>query len=108
MRLFNQVVTARGGDHLAVLHTVEHGKLAHGRTITPELVGVDDLWHVVLTEQSSDERSSCLDITVFLKENVQHGSMFIHGSPQPVFDPADVHVHFVQVTPGTPSGFPVS
>jgi transposase InsO family protein len=34
--------------------------------------------------------------------------MFIDGPPEPVFDPANVHAHFVELPLGTPAGFPVA
>ena len=91
MGLLDQVVAAGGGDNLNVLHGVEHRKFPKSGAITPELVGVDDLWYVVLTEQSTEEQSGSLGIAVFLKEDVQHGSVFVDRPPQPVFDPAHVH-----------------
>lgn len=70
MGLFNQIVAAGCGDHLDVLHRVEHGKLTQGRTIAPEFVGVDDLRRVVLSQEPTKERFSRLGIAVLLKENV--------------------------------------
>ena len=43
-----------------------------------------------------------------LEEHVEHISVFIDRSPQPVGDTAYNHVHFVQMPPGTPAGFPVA
>ncbi|WP_425429947.1 hypothetical protein [Deinococcus hopiensis] len=34
--------------------------------------------------------------------------MFVDRPPQPVFDTADVHAHFIKVPPGTTSWFPVT
>ena len=48
--LFNQVVAARSGNDLDVLHSVEHRKGSNGRPVTPELVGVNDLWDVVVDQ----------------------------------------------------------
>jgi len=58
MGLFNQIVTARRADDLDVLHAVEHRKFPNGRSITPELVSVDHVWHVIIHQQSS-EKSLC-------------------------------------------------
>ena len=45
---------------------------------------------------------------MFLQEDVEHCALFINCPPQPVFDPADDNMHFIQMPPGTPSGFPVA
>ncbi|BDP43611.1 hypothetical protein DAETH_35800 (plasmid) [Deinococcus aetherius] len=106
--LFDQIVTASGRHDLDVLHRVEHGKLTQGCPIAPQLVGMDNLRHVVFPQQSLEERSGGLGVAVFLKENFQHGSVFVHGPPQPLFDTPHVHAHLVKVPPGTPTGFPVA
>ena len=49
--LFNQVIAARRRDHLEVLHAVEHWKGSNGRPVTPELIGVNDVWDVVIHQQ---------------------------------------------------------
>ena len=50
MRLLNQVVAPGRGHDLDVLHVVEHGKCPNGGAIAPQLVRVDDLWNLELTE----------------------------------------------------------
>jgi hypothetical protein len=64
--LLDYVVAAGCRNHLNVLHRVEHGKPAQGRTITPELIGVNDLRHVVFPQQPVEERPGGLGIPVFL------------------------------------------
>ena len=108
MRLLHEVVAARCRNDLNVLHPVEHGKFPQGCAITPELIGMDDLRHVIFHQQPMKKRFGSFGIPVFLKEHVEHGSVFIDRSPQPMFDPADIHVHLVKVPPGTPTGFPVA
>ncbi len=84
MGLLNQVVTTGRGHNLDVLHAVEHRELAKGGAVTPELVRVHDVRHVVFPQQSVEERFGRLTIAVFLKENVQHTPVLIDCSPQPV------------------------
>lgn len=91
MGLLDQVVTTGSRDDLNVLHGVEHGEFPKRCTVAPELVGVNDLRHVVFPQQSLEERSGSLGVAVFLKENVQHSPAFIDRPPQPVFDPAHIH-----------------
>ncbi|GGM18330.1 hypothetical protein GCM10010841_28040 [Deinococcus aerophilus] len=55
VRLLDEVVTASGRDDLDVLHVVERGKCPDGGTVTPQLIGVDDLWDAVLANQPGEE-----------------------------------------------------
>lgn len=75
-----------------MLHPVEHGKSPQGRAVTPELIGMGDLRHVVFLQQPMKKRIGRFGIPVFLKGHVKHGSVFIDCPPQPMFDPADIHV----------------
>lgn len=53
----DQIMAAGCRHDPYVLHPVEHGKLAESRALASQLVGVDDLRHVVLTQQSCDAQS---------------------------------------------------
>ena len=108
MGLFHKVVAARSGDDLDVLHGVEHREVPNRRPIAPELVRVNDLRNVILAEEAHEKRLGCFGIAVFLKENVQHIPVFVDRSPQPVFDPADLDAHLVQMPPGTATRFSVA
>ncbi len=104
--MLHEVIAAGRGDHLDVPHTVEHGKLTKSRPITPELVSVDRLWNVVLTQEADKEGLGCLSIAVPLKDNVQHDAMFINRPPQPVGDAAHVHMPTRRDAIGNPVGAP--
>lgn len=108
MRLLNQIVAASSRHNLDVLHTVEHGNCAQGSTITPQLVGVYSGWDTMLPQQTAEEGCSRLCVAVTLKEDVQHHAVLQGGSPQPVVDASDIHMHVVEMPPRTPTGFPVA
>ena len=108
MGLLNQVVATGRGHNLDVLHSVEHRKLAKSGTVTPQLVGVHRDGDAIFTQQPDEEGLGRFSVPVALKEHVQHCTVFIDGSPQPVCNAPDVCVHFVEIPPGTPSGFPVA
>ena len=93
---------------LDVLHSVEHRKLAKGGTVTPKLVGVHRDGDAIVTQQPDEEGLGRSSVPVPLQEHVQDGTVLIDGPPQPVCDATDVHVHFVEMPPGTPPGFPVA
>ena len=108
MGLFNQIVAARSRDDLDVLHSVEHRKFPNSRSITPELVGVDHVWHVVIYQQPSEKGLRCVGIPPVLQEQIQDRARVIDGPPQPEFFASNFDADLVQKPPGTPAGFPVS
>ena len=105
--LYEGSAASRGHD-LNVLHAVEHGKRAKGCPVAPELVGVHRERNTMFSHQPAEEGLSCLCVTVALKEDVQHSAVLQGGSPQPVGDASDIHMHFVEMPSGTPSGFPMA
>ena len=54
--LFDDVITARRGDHLLVVDVSQAGKLPDRRPVAPELIGVNDFWDVVFTQEPGQER----------------------------------------------------
>ena len=55
--------------------------LSDSRPIAAELVGVNDLWDVVFTQESGQERLRGLGIAVTLEENALHEAVLVHCSP---------------------------
>ena len=108
MFLFNDVVAARCRDHLLVVDASQARDLPDRGSITPQLIGMDDLWDVILTQEASHERFRRLRVTVPLKEDVKHESVLVHRSPEPVSDAVHARTHLVEMPPGTPPGFPVA
>lgn len=107
MGLLDQVVTAGRRDDLDVLHAVEHGKFSNGRSVTPEFIGVNDVWHVIMHQKSCEEGLRCLGISTSLQKKIQHRARFVDGSPKPKFLTTDLDADLIQEPPGTPTGFPV-
>lgn len=99
---------ASRGHDLTVLHGVEHGKRPKGCPVAPELVGVHRERNTMLSHQSAEDGLGRLCVPVTLKEDVQHHAVLQGGSPQPVGDASDIHMHVVEMPPGTPTGFPVA
>ena len=97
------------------------GELPDRRPVAPELIGVNDFWDVVFTQQSGQEGLRGLGVAVALQQNFEHEAVLVHRSPavkrararcsdqdEPVSDAIDARTHLVQMSPGTPSGFPVA
>ena len=108
MFLLNDVVTSGRGDHLLVVNVDEAGDLSNRGSVTPELIGMDDLWDIVFSQQPGQEGLRRFGIAMPLEENVEHKTVLVHGPPEPVSDAIDARTHLVQMPPGTPSGFPVA
>ena len=108
MRWLDQSGAAGCSHDLNVLHGVEHVEFPQGRPVAPQLVGVNDVWDVVLAEQVDEKGLGRLGIAVFLEEDVQHLPRFIDGPPQPVLDSTDLDAPLVQMPPRTPPGFSVA
>jgi len=80
MRLFNQIVAARRGNNLELLHSVEQRKRSNGRPVTPQLIGVNDIWDLVVHQQPFEKVFGCLRVAVRLQQDVQHCASF-HRRP---------------------------
>ena len=81
MGLLDQVVMAGIRHNLDVLHRVEQREFPKRCTVTPELVSVNDFWRSMFPLQPVEERFGGFSITVFLQEDVQHGSVFVNSPP---------------------------
>ena len=79
-----------------------------GRPVIPKLIGVNDLWEIVFTQESDQECLRGLGIAVTLEQNALHVAMLVHSPPCPVSDAIDAHTHLVQMPAGTPPGFPIA
>lgn len=95
MRVLDQIVATGCGDHLSVVHVVEHGKLPEGCPIAPEFVSVDQLWDVVFPKQADEKGLGGLGVAMFLKQEVQDRPELIHSPPEPMPDPTDLDAHLV-------------
>ena len=56
MFLQGNVVTARGGDHLLMVDVRQARELPNRGPIAPELISMNDLWNIVFSQQSGQER----------------------------------------------------
>ena len=69
---------------------------------------MNHLWDITFTQEPRQEGLGSFCISMPLKENVEHEAVLVHSPPQPVLDAIDVRTHLVQMSPGTPTGFPVT
>ncbi len=106
--LLKHVVAARRGNDLDVFHAVEHRKRSNGRPVTPELIGVNDVWEVVIHQQPFKKGFSRVRVLVVLQHDIQHRAGLIDSPPQSVFPPTELDTPLVQEPSGTPPGFPMA
>ena len=69
---------------------------------------MDDLWDIVFSQQPGQEGLRCFGVPMPLKEDVEHGTVLVHGPPKPVSNAIHGRTHLVEMPSGTPSGFPMA
>ena len=84
------------------------GDLSNRGSVTPELVGMDDLWDIVFSQQPGQEGLRRFGVPMPLKEDVEHETVLVHGPPKPVSNAIHGRTHLVEMPSGTPSGFPMA
>ncbi len=108
MFLLNNVIAACRGDDVLVVDVDQAGDLSNRSPVAAELIGMDDLWDIVFSQQPGQEGLRRFGIPMPLKENVEHEPVFVHGPPKPVSNAINARTHLVEMPPGTPAGFPVA
>ena len=84
------------------------GKRSDGRPVIPKLIGMNDFWDVIFTQEASQEGFRRLSVSVPLKKDVKYETVLVHRSSEPVADAIDARADLVHMPPGTPTGFPVA
>ena len=97
------------------------GDLSNRGSVTPELVGMDDLWDIVFSQQPGQEGLRRFGVPMPLKEDVEHETVLVHRPPavkraqarcsdqdKPVSNAIHGRTHLVEMPSGTPSGFPMA
>jgi hypothetical protein len=105
--LLNQVVAPGCGDHLLVIHAFSARELSDRGSVTPQLIGTNDLRNGVFTQQPLQECLRSLGIAVASQQDTLHETVFVDSPPQPV--PCAIHccADFSQIPSGTSTGFPM-
>jgi len=79
--LLNEVVAAGSGDYLLVVDICQARDLPDRGSITPELIGMDNLRDIVFSQQSCQEGLRRFGIPMPLEENVEHEAVLVHSPP---------------------------
>ncbi len=93
--LLDDIVPPGRGDHLLVVDALQARDFPDRGSVATELIGMDDLWNVMRTQQPSQESLRRFSVPMPLKENVQHETVLVHGPPEPVADTIDARAHLI-------------
>jgi hypothetical protein len=104
MFLLNHIVAAGRGAHLLVVDVSQARHFSDRGSVTLELIGMDDLWDVVFTQQSGEEGFCRFGILVLLKKKVEHETVLVYRTPHPIPDTSSRRTDINQRPLGTPAG----
>ena len=74
--------------------------------VTAELIGMNDLWDIIFTQQPHQEGFRGFGVPMPLKENIKYEPVLVYGPPKPVSNAVHACTHLVDMPPGIPSGLP--
>jgi hypothetical protein len=78
--LFDDVVAPGRGDHLLVVDVDQARDLSDRGPVAAELIGMDDLWDIVFSQQSSQEGLCHFGVPMPLKEDIEYEPVLVHSS----------------------------
>jgi hypothetical protein len=81
MFLLNNVVASGRGDHLLVVDVDQAGNLSNRGSVAAELIGMDDLWDIVFSQQPGQEGLRSFGVPMTLEEKVEHEPVLVHSPP---------------------------
>jgi len=106
--LLNDIVATCRPDHLLVVDVDQARDSLNRGSGAAELIGVNNLWDIIFSQQPGQEGLRRLGVPMPLEENIEHETVLVHGPPKPVSNAIHTRTHLVEMPPGTPSGFPVA
>ena len=95
--LLNQVITAGCGNHLLVVDIDEARNFSDRSSVTPQLVGMNDLRDIVFIQETSQEGLCNFRITVPLKQDIEHKTVLVGRSAESGADAIDARTLLVQL-----------
>ena len=76
--------------------------------MTAQLIGRNDLWDIVFAQGTDQEGLGGVGVSLSLEKKINHKTVLVDCSPEPVADAIDVHAYLVQGPPRIPPWFPVA
>ncbi len=99
MRLLDQVIATRYRNPLLVVTVDPARQFSECGAVAAQPIGVNDVWDIVFTQETGQERLRGLDIAMPLKQDVEHEAVLVYCSPQPVSDAIDARTPLVEMPP---------
>ena len=106
--MLNQVIATRCGDHLLVVDIDQPWELSDRSIIAAQMIGLNDLWDIVFTQEPDQKGLCSLSIAVALEEDIKHEAVLVHCSPavkraqarysdqdEPMSDVIDARTHLI-------------
>jgi len=88
-------ITPGRGDDVLVVDVDQARHLSDCGPVVAQLIGVNDLWDIIFTQQPRKEGFRGFSVSQPLKENVEHETVLIHSSPQPMSDAIDARTDLI-------------
>jgi hypothetical protein len=79
--LQGDVVTPGRGDDLLMVDVDQARDLSNRGPVAAQLIGMDDLWDIVFSQQPGQEGLRSFSIPVSLKESVEYEAVLVHSPP---------------------------
>ena len=76
--LFDHVVTSGRGDDLLAVDVDQAWDFPDRSAVTPQLIGMNDLWDIIFTQKPDQEGFRGLGVAVALQQNFEHEAVLVH------------------------------
>ena len=81
VRLFNQIVAACRGNNLLVVDVDQTGELPDRSSVTSQLIGMNDAWNIVFTQESDQENLCGVGVAVTLEKDALNEAVLVRCTP---------------------------
>jgi len=106
--LSNDVVTPGCRNYLLVINVDQTRDFPDRSSVAAELIGMDDLWAIVFSQQPGQEGLYRFGVPIPLEKNVEYEALLVDRPPKPVSNAIHARTGLVEMPPGTQTGFPVA
>ena len=80
---------------MLVVDVDQAGYLSDRGPVAVQLIGMNDLWEIIFSQQPGQEGLRGFSVSVSLEENIEHEPVLVHCSPEPVADAIDARTDLI-------------
>ncbi|MGY2897273.1 hypothetical protein ACVWZX_005319 [Deinococcus sp. UYEF24] len=80
---------------MLVVDVDQAGDLSNRALVATELIGMDDLWDIIFTQQPGQEGLRRFGVPMPLKEEIEHEAVLVQCSLQPVSNAVHVRTDLI-------------